>query len=141
MPRSGYDDDCDGRELALWRGAVASTIRGKRGQEFLRELLAALDAIPEKRLIANALERDGEVCALGALGRKRGLAMDNYDEEMCDPETDEYRRALAHLFGTAPALVAEITYMNDQWPSSLSTPETRYQMVREWVASQIKETS
>jgi hypothetical protein len=38
-----------------WRGAVASAIRGGRGQAFLREMLAAMDAMPVKRLVANEL--------------------------------------------------------------------------------------
>lgn len=44
MSRSGYNDDCDGWALIRWRGAVNSAINGKRGQAFLRELVAALDA-------------------------------------------------------------------------------------------------
>ena len=55
MSRSGYSEDCDGWALVRWRGAVKSAIRGQRGQAFLRELLAALDAIPDKRLIAEEL--------------------------------------------------------------------------------------
>lgn len=57
MSRSGYSDDYDGDnwDLIRWRGAVTSAIRGKRGQAFLREALAALDAMPEKQLIAGDL--------------------------------------------------------------------------------------
>lgn len=68
MSRSGYCDDydCDPLPLGRWRGQVASAIRGKRGQAFLRELVAALDAMPEKRLIANDLEQAGNVCAIAA---------------------------------------------------------------------------
>ena len=62
MSRSGYSEDCDGRELIMWRGAVAAAIRGKRGQRALRELVVALDAMPAKRLITDALEIDGEYC-------------------------------------------------------------------------------
>jgi hypothetical protein len=46
MSRSGYSDDHSEWDLIRWRGAVASAIRGKRGQAFLRELLVALDAMP-----------------------------------------------------------------------------------------------
>ena len=70
MSRSGYSDECDGWDLIRWRGAVASAIRGQRGQAFLREMLSALDAMPEKRLISEELERDGEVCAMGAVGQR-----------------------------------------------------------------------
>ena len=39
MSRSGYCDELEQSELAMWRGQVASAIRGKRGQAFLVELL------------------------------------------------------------------------------------------------------
>lgn len=65
MSRSGYTEDCDGWQLIMWRGAVASALRGKRGQAFLKEMLAAFDALPEKKLTQNTLEKDGAVCALG----------------------------------------------------------------------------
>lgn len=65
MSRSGYSDECDDWQLIMWRGAVASSMRGRRGQAFLKETLAALDALPEKKLIDYDLEREGAVCALG----------------------------------------------------------------------------
>jgi hypothetical protein len=45
MSRSGYSDDLDPLALGRWRGRVASAMRGKRGQAFLREMLAAMDAM------------------------------------------------------------------------------------------------
>lgn len=81
MSRSGYDDNIDQWNLIRWRGAVASAIRGKRGQAFLREMLAALDALPERKLIARKLESRGEVCAIGAIGKARGVDMSNIDPE------------------------------------------------------------
>ncbi len=63
MSRSGYSDDLDSWALIRWRGQVASAIRGRRGQAVLRDLLAALDAMPEKALVASELETpQGEVC-------------------------------------------------------------------------------
>jgi hypothetical protein len=44
-------------------------------------LVAALDAMPDKRLIAHELRKNGEVCALGSVGAARGL-----DLEALDPE-------------------------------------------------------
>lgn len=80
MSRSGYSDDCDGAELALWRGAVESAIRGRRGQAFLREMLEALDALPARRLISGEfVDGRGEHCALGAVALKRGLAAQGID--------------------------------------------------------------
>lgn len=108
MSRSGYSDDCDDNwALIRWRGAVNSAIRGKRGQAVLRELLAALDALPEQRLAADSLvTADGEFCTLGALGRARGLDMNTIDPDD--------REAVASAFGVAEALAAEIMYLNDE---------------------------
>jgi hypothetical protein len=51
-------------------------MRGKRRQAALKEMLQALDARPEKRLIAEDLEdSSGNVCALGALGKARGIVI------------------------------------------------------------------
>lgn len=130
MSRSGYSDDIDNWELIKWRGAVASAIRGKRGQALLRDMLDVLDSMESKRLIDDDLIREGEVCALGALGLKRGIDMtdmDPYD-----------RKAVAASFDIAPALAAEIMAENDDYgPES---PEARYGHVHDWVASNIKST-
>jgi hypothetical protein len=107
VSRSGYSDDCDGWALIRWRGAVASAIRGKRGQSALREIVEALDALPNKRLASDSLvNADGEYCTLGALGRARGLDM--------GPIDPEDREAVAANFGISEALAAEIMYENDQ---------------------------
>ena len=58
MSRSGYSYEFE-EGWGLYRGAVASAKRGKRGQKFLRELLSALDDMPIKRLISGELERAG----------------------------------------------------------------------------------
>lgn len=126
-----YDDVDDPRNFAMWRGQVASSIRGRRGQAFLRELVGALDAMPEKRLIANTLRKDGEVCALGCVGAKRGLALETLDPY--DYST------LAGKFGIAEPLVRELEFVNDDpWEYREVTPERRWQIVRGWAASQIK---
>jgi len=107
MSRSGYCDDLDNWDLIRWRGAVASAIRGARGQAMLRELRDALDALPEKRLAADSLvTADGECCALGSLGVARGM-----DLEPIDPDD---REGVAAAFGVAEALAAEIMFLNDE---------------------------
>jgi hypothetical protein len=129
VSRSGYSDDCSGPELALWRGAVNSAIKGKRGQQFLRELAAAMDAMPEKVLISGELQVDGQYCALGVVGAARGLPMDGIDLD---------RDVMARLFGIAPAMAAEIMFENDDdygWKGS--APAERWQYMRNWVASLI----
>ena len=70
MSRSGYSDDYDDDQLAFgrWRGQVSSSIRGKRGQLFLRKVLVALDAIPDKKLYPNKLHgKDNCFCVVGAV--------------------------------------------------------------------------
>lgn len=126
MSRSGYTDDGN---YAMWRGQVASAIRGKRGQVFLRDLLKSLDEMPEKRLIANDLRKDGEVCAIGCLGAARGV-----DLEKLDPEDYD---TVAATFDIAQQLVREVEYVNDE-DSSHMTPEARWQNVRTWVAGLIR---
>lgn len=137
MSRSGYSDyEIDNWELICWRGAVASAIRGKRGQAFLRELLAALNAMPEKRLIPNDFEADGEYCTLGVIAHQRGVDLQSF------LNSDDYaeRDLITNGLGVAWALVAEIMYENDEsrWDEA---PEQRWQRMRAWVARQIKEQS
>lgn len=115
--------------MIRWRGQVASAMRGKRGQAFLREMLAALDALPNKRLIAHELQQGGEVCAIGSVGLARGLDMAHLD-----PECPEY---IAREFGIARQLVQEIEFENDEGGCYNESPEQRFTRVREWVAEQI----
>jgi hypothetical protein len=114
-------------------GALARATSGKRGQALLRELRATLEAMPSRRLISWKLEEDGEVCALGALGRARGLDMSKIDPE----DRDE----VAAAFGVAMSLAAEIMHQNDEcsvgWKGS---PEERWREMHRWVCEQIKET-
>lgn len=134
MSRACYSDGDDNPDypLALWRGAVLSAIRGKRGQAFLRELLAAMDAMPEKRLIADKLVDGEQVCAIGTVGRARGIKMDWIDPESYD--------VIAGQFGISEALVREIEYENDEgglYSLNGETPEQRWVRVRKWVEKEI----
>ncbi len=142
MSRSGfsdYDDYGDNWATIRWRGAVTSALRGRRGQAFLREMLAALDALPEKRLVAEDLEtRDDDpqarqVCALGAVGWARGLDMREVDPEDCE--------RVAGLFRVPRALAEEVMYMNDEGVYRTETPEQRFTRMRAWVLGQIRETT
>ena len=113
MSRSGYTDDDGDDPLAhgRWRAAVRSSLQGKRGQALLKELAEALDAMPDKRLYPGSFATaEGEFCTLGVLGAKRGTKMDDLgDEDDCDPGF------VANRFGIAPAMAAEIMYMNDEY--------------------------
>lgn len=134
MSRSGYSDEGN---VAMWRGQVASAIRGKRGQQFLRELVAALDAMPEKKLVTEEIVDDsGSVCSLGALGKAKG-----YDLETLDPyDYDD----LGAKFNIAHQLAQEVMYENDERPVHLvdnkyvrETPELRWERMRKWAMSNL----
>lgn len=108
MSRSGYCEDGDGVSWALirYRGAVNAAIKGARGQEFLRHLLATLDAMPDKVLVAGDLEADGQFCALGVAGHVKGLNLaiiDTYDHA-----------TLSGTFNIAESLAREIMWVNDE---------------------------
>lgn len=161
MSRSGYCDDIDDvLAHGRWRGMVASAIRGKRGQAFLKEMLAAMDAMPIKRLIADDLEASDavscshwgmfetdSVCAIGAVGKARGVDMSKLDPEDYD--------TVAGTFGITSVLAQEIVFMNDEahyWATDDQgyfkkdasgknyriTPEERFQKMRQWIESQIR---
>lgn len=130
MSRSNYTDDMEDQwALIRWRGAVVSAINGKRGQAFLREMLSALDAMPEKALIENEIVLNGEVCAMGAVAVRRGI-----DVASVDPEEPE---AVAATFGVSTALVQEIAYQNDEGTWKKETPEQRWIRMRAWVVSNL----
>lgn len=130
MSRSNYSDDFDNWHFICWRGAVNSSIRGRRGQALLSEMLSALDAMPDKRLIKGDLETDeGEHCALGVIGYERGLDLKRIDSY--DPES------VANAFGISRALAQEIAYMNDEWEWRRETPEQRWARMRAWVDENI----
>ncbi len=137
MSRSGYSDDFDTDDIpgCLWRQAVHRATTGYRGQHLLRKLLASLDAMPEKRLIADAIkDESGNVCAFGALDPNAPA----YRGE--DDDFGEHARALAKHFGIAHSLAAEIVYMNDEavsWRTPEETPEARWIRMRAWVDAQI----
>jgi hypothetical protein len=135
VSRSGYTEVEDNWEMIKYRGQVASAIRGKRGQKFFRELIKALDAMPIKELIAEDLERDSKVCALGALGHAKGIdlsGVDPYD-----------RDTVADLFDIAPQLASETMYENDEtywiYYGQADDPAKRWQHMRDWAESHLIE--
>jgi hypothetical protein len=137
MSRSGYNEDMDDQwQLIRWRGAVESAMNGKRGQAFLREMLAAIDSLPVAKLVAKDLQYyDGATdtvlaCALGAVGLKRGVDMTRFDPE--DTET------VAGKLGIADAMAREIVYMNDEWFDWKEKPEHRFYRMRRWIVASIR---
>lgn len=159
MSRSGYVDDFgvdDALALGRWRAAVNSAIRGKRGQAFLREFIADLDAMPEKKLIADSFADNatGDVCSLGVVFAARKLEQPSYDPDSGDDwEVGEDAAARLNIAG---ALAHEIIYLNDE--GSIGTyeetgdptkprryvpesPEQRWRRMRRWAERHLVEWS
>jgi hypothetical protein len=167
MSRHGYVDYEGDDPLAegRWRGAMVAAKRGKRGQAFFRELIEALDAMPEKALAAHSFVQGGEVCALGAVALKRGIDVSEFeppnDENEWDDEIDH--DALAAKFNVAACLAREVMFKNDdgdQWHwedtgevcngvrygetrkyRTHDTPEERWQRMRKWAVRNLLPTS
>ena len=109
MSRSGLSEDDGDDPLAFgrWRGAVKSAISGNRGQTFLRELATALDAMPEKVLVAGELQaEDGCLCTLGVIGKARGLDLESMD-------VDDYD-SIAGSLNVNAKIAQEIMWENDE---------------------------
>jgi len=137
MARHGYVDegDLDQNGMAMWRGRVASAIRGKRGQAMLRDLAAALDSMPDKRLVAGELQtKEGDCCAIGRVCQVRGI---NYVQEgEFDPYVQEdLNDDAADKLNVAKCLIQEVEWINDE--AAPSDPEKRWAYVRRWVDRQL----
>jgi hypothetical protein len=131
------EDERQNWSFIRWQGAVKSAIRGKRGQAFLRELADAMDAMPDKRLIDRAANRDGAYCALGVVAAARGIDLVRLNSIMDDMD-DHDTKLVADAFGISDALAREIMYANDDslnWRPE--TPEQRWQRMREWIGGLI----
>ena len=144
MSRSGYTDDYDYDNWASirWRGAVASAIRGQRGQRFIREAIAALDAMPEKRLAARTFEASGDFCTLGVIGQSRGVDLSVLNAECDDDYQSDVHREAAGLLGIPRALAAEVMEENDECADEYEwhkAPFRRWRKMRDWLESQLRE--
>ena len=159
MSRINYSDDEQyPGQFNLWQANCNRSVTGKQGQAVLRELEAALVALPSKRLRSHVVACDGDVCAVGAflLMRKakevgsveeaqRQLETEMGDEwDQADIETDELG-----IQAGMPRLVAwKLVELNDiefdrKWdPIALRsvdiTPEERYDRLLAWVRSKLK---
>lgn len=82
--------------------------------------------------VADTLEADGQFCTLGVLSAKRSIEMSVIDAHC--------RETVSGAFRIAPAMAAEVVFESDEcgWNE---TPEQRWQRMRKWVDSQIKEVT
>jgi sugar phosphate isomerase/epimerase len=130
----------------LWEANQQRSLKGKKGQAALRELEAALLSLPEKKLIKDELENaDGQVCALGALAKHRGVQIPRIDwgsEEYSEFDEDDSERMsleLAKNLGVPKMVAVAVVYENDDcWPPTI-TPEGRYTKMLGWVRRQLKQ--
>jgi hypothetical protein len=120
-------------------GALRSAIRGRRGQQFLRDLVSALDALPEPELSAGALEdkETGCCCAFGAVRRHRGA--ESAPLGFHPMEEDVTPDRLTEPFDVSPTLAWAVVSANEGWCSS-NSPQARRQRfrdVRRWAAAKL----
>ena len=142
MSRHGYVDDYDFDEdanllMGRWQGRVKSAMRGKRGQEFFRDLIAALDAMPVKELHAHNVSGTC-LCAMGAVGAYRGVDLSDQQEDLDEPYGDHEgatERTGAAL-NIAPSMAREVAYENDEGPLR-ETPAHRWDRMRRWAVSKL----
>ena len=144
MSRSGYDydGDSDNPIVYLWESITSRAIAGRRGQSLLRDLAAALDAMPAKRLVSGSFRRaDGEVCTLGALARSRGEDITTLQERAAEEANEEgcwdIARQAGRTFGVARSMAAGIMYQNDEAGPDDETPEARWARMRRWVSRKL----
>lgn len=161
MSRINYSDDEDFHgQFALWQANCDRSIRGKAGQRELRELEAALVALPEKRLIHGALQNDeGGVCAIACYAKRKGLDLSKFDPEHDSDEVGiagGMPRLVAWTVVSLNDIVIEAYYTYVQGPSRdrldyerlggfhgvrqrfIYTPEERYEKVLAWVREQLQ---
>jgi len=123
-------------QFALWQVNCQRSLSGNKGQQSLRELEAALLALPSKRLIAHRLDNGEDVCAIGALVRYKHIS------PVSDPE---FEMENVGIECGMPQLVAwKIVEINDTFDCRYEgnrrvdyTPEERYEKVLNWVREQL----
>lgn len=155
--RINYSDEEDfSGQFALWDANCRRSMRGRAGQRELKELEAALLALPEKRLIKDALTDDqGGVCAIACYAQHKGIDLSTFDPE---DESDQVGIAAG-----MPRLVAwQVVALNDITLDTVwevadgpiqrghgvyhggiplvrdMTPEERYEHVLTWVRERVK---
>lgn len=139
-----YDENYP-NQYALYQANTERALKGKRGKAFLRELEAALLALPQKRLIEGRICLAGEVCAMGALALKRRVETGQKIEEALQwleenapregyvGETADFMEA---HFKVLSNLAVRAALMNDEWNRG-RTPEERYEDVLKWVREEV----
>ncbi len=125
----------------LWEANQERSLKSRKGQAALRRLEAALLALPEPKLVADAIETaDGLVCGLGALAKHEGyqgsleLPEVSWNEWETGPEVEDAMLALARELNIPKLVAVAIIYQNDEYYGT-QTPERRYSKVLNWTRS------
>jgi hypothetical protein len=144
MRISYSDEEGFAGQFNLWQANCARSVAGRRGQNALRELEAALLALPAPRLIMKKLDDGVDCCAIGALVRQKRIT----------PQADpDYEMELVGEECGLPRMVAwkvvelndiELTSRWEPWSAEYGggqwvdyTPEERYEAVLRWVRGQL----
>jgi hypothetical protein len=143
-----WDDEPYPNASELFQRSVDNAIKGKSGQALLREIEAALLALPEKKLLGSGVCEGGEVCMLGAVAVARAMKAGKTREEAVvalerdakaagqyedDDKTFKYlKRALAIK---QHCLAWQLVFENDE--CYVKTDEQRYERMLKWVQERI----
>lgn len=156
----GDGDEDFNNQLQLQQANTERCLAGKRGQKALRDLEAALLAMPVKEIIAGNLARAGQVCTLGAfvVARRMGEGL-SYAEAVAELEKvvadskldaeDEYdARDLGTLTvnratkaGFPRPIAYEILWQSDYHIVPEAPPARRWEIMLAWVRGQLKPTA
>ena len=141
MSRFWEGESDDPLDWGRYEAAKRSTLRGKRGQAFLRELVAALDALPKPELSEGALgdRRTGCVCAFGAVALAQGESFDDLAKDNGNWSPHE----VAEWYSISPTLANEIIRANDDWRdgNAADVRQSRWRHVRAWAVRHLIESA
>ncbi len=133
MSRS-FSDDFEEEfpnEYAFFEKRLETSLAGKRGQNFLKELAAEMDAMPVKELVKGDLvTKDGACCALGVVCKSRKINVEKLDP---DEHLD-----VANVLDISLPMAGRIAWLNDDDVDQ--NDADRWKRMRKWVSEQIQVT-
>lgn len=154
--RFSEDEDYNNAAI-LWEANQERSLKSAKGQSALRRLEVALLALPEPKLIADAIEdADGLVCGLGALAKHEyyegsldlpqrpadDASNEEWDEWYASggdddgEQTEDAMLALAEALNVPKLVAIAIIYQNDDYFRT-QTPEGRYNKVLRWTQGRL----
>ena len=138
MSRSNYSHEWT-NEMYLYRGTVNRSIDGKRGQAFLKRMVAALEAMPIKELHADIFAKtDGVCCAMGAVALHEGHDIEkDYDPNVQDDSNYAYEK-----LNISRSMAAEIAFLNDDgnwFFQEEEKPSARWKRMYAWAKDRLKD--